>query len=118
MNAASLPLSTWSRSGPVVPFVLAAESVWQAPHDVAPVAFLPLVKIAFGSVDGVGPPPPACPPPPAPPLAAALVRRTQAAKPWAVLTRTVERMNAWPSPQSSAQTIWCTPIESCLGVTR
>ena len=36
-----------------MPFVPASDSVWQAPHGVAPVAFLPFVKIAFASVDAV-----------------------------------------------------------------
>src|SRR3954468_22555504 len=101
MNAASLPLSTWSRSGPVVPLVPACDSVWQAPHGVAPVAFLPLVKIAIASVDAVRPPPPARPPPPPPPpppaaLAGRPGRPPPPAEPRGVLTRTVERMNAWP----------------------
>src|SRR5919199_6140792 len=102
MNAGSLPLSTWSRFGPVVPFVPASESVWHAPHGVAPVAFLPFVKIALALAAAFWPPPPAPPPPPPapPPFAAALVRRTHAAKPWGVITLTLERMNACPRPQS------------------
>src|SRR3954454_17668318 len=99
MNAAFVPLSTWSRFGPVVPLVPACESVWQAPHGVAPVAFLPLVKIALATGDAAGPLPPWRPPPasplPPPPFAEALVRRTQVVKPWVFLALTDERMKAW-----------------------
>src|SRR3954463_11536841 len=80
MNAASLPLRTWSRSGPVVQFVPAADSVWHAPHGVAPELSLPLVNRVFASGPAAGPPPPPPPPPPPapPPPAGALVRRTHA----------------------------------------
>ena len=69
MNASSLPFRTWSRSGPVPPWVPASASVWQPPHAVAPVSCLPFVKSALASgAAPCWPPPP--PPPPAPPAGA------------------------------------------------
>src|SRR3954468_17516 len=52
MNAGSLPLSTWSRSGPTLPAAPASDSVWQPEQPVEPE-----VKIALPSAV---PPPPAC----------------------------------------------------------
>src|SRR6185312_16278257 len=122
MNGGLWPLRTWSRSGPVVPFVAASDSVWHEPHGVAPLLSLPLVKIALasGAAPVWPPPPPAAPPPPPPPPppdAAALVLRTHALNCGAVITCAVWRMNACPRPQSSAQTIWCGPTAEAFGVT-
>ena len=56
------------------------------------------------------------PPPPPPPPAARLVRWTQAANCGLVITCAVWRMNAWPRPQSSAQTTGHSPV--LVGVIR
>src|SRR4051794_33182253 len=111
MNAASLPLRTWSRLGPVVPLVPASDSVWHAPQGVAPVLSLPFVNSALASGAGPGASPP--PPPPAPAAAPPLLPARLAPQAGKVrLRHTVPGLpnKGVPEPHSSAQTIWWLPI--------
>src|SRR3954447_23308002 len=101
VNAGALPLSTLSRSGPIVPVAPASEGVWQ---DVQPV--VPDVKIALPSLAAPPPPPPppdCCPPAVLfAPLRSPPMNLLNAAR---LSTVAIPRITAWPSPHSSAQTI-------------
>src|SRR5919198_6423512 len=96
MNAGSLPLSTLSRSGPVVPVAPASASVWQPLQPLEVNSCLPL---------GAG----AAPPPAGTGLPPLLSLFSQAVKACGETTCALARIVEWPSPHSSAQTIEKSP---------
>src|SRR5690349_19380262 len=85
----------WSRSGPTFPAAFAGVKVWQAPHVPGP------VKSAAAAA--FEPPPPAAPLPPAGAGAGLPAALYQLSKPAAGITIALDRISAWPRPQSSVQ---------------
>src|SRR5947208_2658985 len=97
MNAWLLPLSTLSRSGPIVPVAPASLSVWQDEQLV-----VDDVKIVLPLV--VTPPPPDDGWPPAVLLAPVPTPLMNLSNAGLDSTIASARMTAWPRPHSSAQT--------------